>query len=1008
MQGAGRSLLKFIGMPDTYFNIPVYQRKYSWKQEQCEQLLNDLKKVIDEDRETHFFGSIVADARNQAGTTNYYVIDGQQRITTISLLLLVIYNLLKQGKAQSAKSNTAHVIYQRYLSDDSEEELAFKLCPVKDDQAAYAKLYDDPSEYDLTSNMTCNYQYFYDRILSDHISVDALYAAIKKLEIICITLDPQDNPQLIFESLNSTGLALSEGDKIRNFILMNLDPSDQSKYYTRYWAKIERCTQDNVSDFVRDYLSIKLRRQPKMSDVYRVFKDYADSNEIQLEDLLEDMLLYAKLYEKILTSKSGLNDKLLDNCLFRMSWLEITVMRSYIMEVLKLNQDGKLSVDDVRKVLEIIESYLFRRNICDVPTNALNKIFLMLNREILRYDNTANNYVEKLIYALRSKTESGRFPIDEEFARALSEKQVYKMRGRYRSYLFERFENHDTTETKDIYQHLEDRDYSIEHIMPQKLTREWIEDLGVENAKEIYTEWKDRLANLTLTGYNPSLSNKTFAEKRDADTKGGYIKSGLRMNQKIATKESWGLPELKERDKEMVAEALTIWTCPETVFKPAEKQYDSCSLADEDIDLTGRDIVKYSYQGAERTVTSWADMLDQMVKYLHHRDKTILSTLAQNQDKSGLSGYVQRDPKDELWNAFQVDDHIYMEGNTNTMLKISILQRLFPLYGVDPQDLVFYLKDPDADKSAESQRHALRKEYWLMALPIIQKENAERGTFKNVKPNVYNEIRGHFGIGGFSVGCVANYDSAFVQLYFGSGDIKKNKDTFDVLYSHKDAIEASIDQKLQWHKAENNKASWINLPIEHASLMNRTSWQHMAESHAVWSKKLLEAVLPYLQTNEKKNTLGSKRRAQVDQIIRDWIVATDGIEKQMSSKGIVYLTFTTEEMSAILPDLVGKYSGWNNEKPYRYEIINRDGRHIYIKLVISRDGLTDKHLEICDKINEFYPAPHGKVDWKWRSPFRVDTFDVGGDISKERLFEKLDQSLEQIRDFEKELKEKLK
>ena len=157
----------------------------------------------------------------------------------------------------------------------------------------------------------------------------------------------------------------------------------------------------------------------------------------------------------------------------------------------------------------ITENFLFRRNICEVPTNALNKIFLNLNKEILRYDNTADNYVQKFIYALLSRKESGRFPDDEEFTAALATKQVYQMRGKYKAYLFERIENFGTIETKDVYTHLDNNVYTIEHIMPHHLTPAWSEALG-PNATEIHTIWLHRLANLTLTGYNPNLSNLVF------------------------------------------------------------------------------------------------------------------------------------------------------------------------------------------------------------------------------------------------------------------------------------------------------------------------------------------------------------------------------------------------------------------------------------------------------------------------------------------------------------------
>ncbi|MCD7946358.1 MAG: HNH endonuclease family protein [Clostridiales bacterium] len=293
-----------------------------------------------------------------------------------------------------------------------------------------------------------------------------------------------------------------------------------------------------------------------------------------METLLEDLLRYARLYEKLLTCRSGLNSKKLDDCLYRMMRLEIVVTRPFLMEVLRLNQVGKLTVDDVLSVFLITESYLFRRNICEVPTNALNKIFLNLNREILRYDNTANDYVNKMIYTLRSKKESGRFPDDREFTQALATKQVYQMRGKYKAYLFERFENYGTVETKDVYTHLDNNVYSIEHIMPQHLTPAWTEALG-PNYAEIHATWLHRLANLTLTGYNPSLSNNSFSEKRDAK-EGGYRASGLKMNQKIARKDSWGLPELEERSAEMTERAKTIWAYPKTDFVPTKKEFDSC------------------------------------------------------------------------------------------------------------------------------------------------------------------------------------------------------------------------------------------------------------------------------------------------------------------------------------------------------------------------------------------------------------------------------------------------
>jgi uncharacterized protein with ParB-like and HNH nuclease domain len=788
-------------------------------------------------------------------------------------------------------------INDRFLiSPWAKEDDKIKLRPVKSDREALAKLFGEEEDYDPASNLTLNYRFFCDQILKEEVSVDDLYAAIGKLEIISITLDQHDNAQLIFESLNSTGLALTEGDKIRNYILMGQPPKDQNKLYDTYWTTIERCTGNDVSGFVRDYLSVKQQVTPTISNVYRTFKEYAEKAQLPIEALLEDLRRYARFFEKLLTCKSGLKEKKLDDCLYRMARLEIVVTRPFLMEVLRLNQDGKLTVDDVLQIFLITENYLFRRNICEVPTNALNKIFLNLNREILRYDNTADNYVQKFIYALLSKKESGRFPDDEEFTTALAAKQVYQMRGKYKAYLFERFENFGTIETKDVYTHLDNNVYTIEHIMPQHLTPAWTEALGA-NAAEIHATWLHRLANLTLTGYNPNLSNKTFAEKRDSE-EGGYKASGLKMNQKISNKESWGLPELEERNDEMITLAKKIWAYPQTAFVPAEKEFDSCTLDDENAELTGRDIAKYSYQNVEQPVTSWADMFEHVVKFLHQKDKSVLSGLAYSSSSTDLANYVSS-TEEGLRSALKIDDHIFMERNTSTALKMSILRRLFALYDADPMDLVFYLKDTESEKVAEASRFEIRKRYWAYALPIIQKQHAHRGTFSNCNPVTSNTESGFFGISGFCISCIANYDSARIDFYMGKSDAAQNKAAFDLLRSHKDEIEEELGISLVWERADEYKASWLCYHLRDVSITNEADWPRMAKFHAEWSDKICNAVLPYLQNEDD----ASARLTDIAGILRQWTVEQDAVNENLAKCNRTYTRFTTNGMSEILPDI---------------------------------------------------------------------------------------------------------
>lgn len=1016
MKGSEARLLGFMEGANNRYVIPVYQRKYDWKIENCEKLYDDLKKVIRNKRGNHFFGSITSQVVPNGSIIEFHIIDGQQRITTVTLLLLAISNLVKEGRIHSDEEGLNEQILQRFIiAPWAKKDDKIKLRPVRRDRLALEKLFGSVEDYERESNLTINYQYFYDRLLKEEVSVDDLYAAIGKLEIISITLDHDDDPQLIFESLNSTGLALNEGDKIRNYILMGLSPKNQELYYDNYWVKIEQCTANDVSGFIRDYLSVKCLVTPTINNVYLFFKRYAEEAALPIENLLSDILRYARFYNKLITCKSGLDSIKLDDCLYRLKRLEIVVTRPFFMEVLRLNQDKKLSTDDVLQVFEITENYLFRRNICEVPTNALNKIFLNLNKEICRYDNTSNNYINKLIYALLSKKESGRFPNDEEFTTALENKSVYQMRGKYKAYLFERLENFGTIEAKDVYTHLDNNIYTIEHIMPQHLTPAWVESLG-PNAEEIHSSWLHRLANLTLTGYNPSLSNNTFLEKRDAEI-GGYKASGLRMNVRIAMKDSWGLPELQERNAELLSYAKKIWAYPSTTFIPDEKEFDSCTLDDENVDLTGRDIVKYSFQNIEQPVTSWADMLEHVVVFLHSKDKSVLSVLAYSTSAStDLSNYVSN-KAENLRSGLKIDENIYIERNTSTALKISILRRLFVLYGVDPMDLVFFLRDKENAKAADEGRYELRKCYWAYALPMIQEAHSHRGSFSNATPVTSNWVAGSFGIGGFTINCVANYDEARVDFWLGSSDITKNKKAFDLLFVHKDDIERKLGiSDLLWNRADSNKASWIYYCLKGVSITNESDWPRMAKFHASWSSKIADVMIPYLAEMNADLVIDPERAEknkalfQTSILIKKW-ASSRSESKEISINTIksnrTYTRFRTQFMDDLLPDTSGTKSGWNTENHYFYEIVNRTGKSAYIQLAFSSKDIPEDQLKTIDLINDFYPSKNNKDDWQWRTPFKTSVVQIDLEDSEDRLFEKLDKCLEEIRVFEYDLKKKL-
>ena len=844
MKGSEAKLVSYMQGSDKRFIIPVYQRNYDWRIENCKQLYDDLIAIVRKGRKSHFFGSIVS-VHNDGEFNEYLIIDGQQRLTTISLLMLAMYNLMKAGVVTPAQSNLADKIYKTYLIDEwQDEDTRIKLKPVKNDSDAFDLLFKDAEDYIQSSNLTVNYNYFYSRIQKEEISVDELYTAITKLEIINITLNKDDNPQLIFESLNSTGLALSEGDKIRNFILMGLPTKEQNDYYEKYWNRIELCTNYDVSSFMRDYLSVKQQAIPSMNKVYITFKAYVEENGLDTETLLKDLLDYAKRYEVLLRGKT--KDKKLNACIFRLNRLETTITRPFFLEVLRMTEHGSpaITLQDAREIFLLTENYLFRRSICDLPTNALNKIFLMLHKEIIRFDGTEADYLEKFKYALLSKTERGRFPNNDEFAESVGTRQIYLMNIKNKAYILERFENYGIDEDKDIYRHLDEGTYSIEHIMPQHLTPQWVKALGDDYA-DIHEIWLHRLANLTLTAYNSKYSNNSFADKRDMDK--GFRQSGLRMNTWIANQDEWTLAELEERSVMLVSRAMSIWPMPETSYQPAEKQLDSYTLED-DVDLSGREIVRFGYKNTEQPVDSWITMMVQILRILHAEDKSVLAHLAyaHNPDNE-LDAYVSNNPSD-LRSALEIEKNIYLERNTSTNTKLSLLKKFFKEYGQNPEELVFYLKDQNKDQKAEEAgtRYELRRRYWDYALKQIKATHGTEGSFKNVTTSKQYWISGGIGIGGFNITCEAKTNRAAVDLVLGKSNREANKSAFDFLFARKNEIEAELGIPLNWWRFE-GKSSYVDYGIEGIGINDETNWTQMAKLHAEWSKKFYDVFVPLLQ-----------------------------------------------------------------------------------------------------------------------------------------------------------------
>ncbi|MBR7688792.1 MAG: DUF262 domain-containing protein [Acinetobacter ursingii] len=683
MKGEAKQFLKFIDGSDKRFIIPVYQRNYSWQNKHCAQLLNDLKGLIKKPDAPHFFGSIVSSHMQGGKKEDFLIIDGQQRLTTISILLIAIVDLLKHKKVIPKDDRLIEKITKKHLVDEyQEDQRKIRLKPIKDDCKAFDALFGDESDFVDGSNVTSNFRYFRDRILNENIDIDDLYDAISRLQTIDIFLEKDDDPQLIFESLNSTGLELEEGDKIRNFILMGLSSELQEKYYEAFWNKIEKNTNFKVSDFFKDYLTLKLNRTVVIKDIYFTFKDYVKKNNDDIEALLKDLLEYSKLYAIILNPMQYQNS--FTAVLVRLSQLEFTVIFPVVLAILKRWNEKNLTDQEITELLRVTEIFLFRRLIVGLATNALSKIFATLDKDVTKKAQSSQlaSYAEIYKYVLLNKEESSRFPNDEEFEQALFSRNIYAMSSKNKAYLFSFLENEESKEQINVIERIKDGTYTIEHIMPQTLSPVWQKELG-EKSQQIHEQWLHTLPNLTLTGYNSKYSNRPFKDKLDVEN--GFKDSNLRLNQYVRECLKWTEDELVERQSRLSKKSLKLWYYPTTSYAPPVEETNEYLLED-DFDFTGYTLVSYTLYDVESKVQSWKEMQIDVVKYLLEQHTTKIMSLCTDQKFYDLSLL-------ETTNNFtEISRSVFLYTNCSTRTKINILKKIFEQCDVEQSELSFLIK----------------------------------------------------------------------------------------------------------------------------------------------------------------------------------------------------------------------------------------------------------------------------------------------------------------------------
>ncbi|MFA4822971.1 DUF262 and DUF1524 domain-containing protein [Helicobacter pylori] len=565
MKADAMKLLDFIGKSqEKQFVIPIYQRVYSWEKEQCKQLWDDIIKTGGNDQiEGHFIGSIVF-VHDGIYTTNYnelLIIDGQQRLTTITLLFIALRDYLNDEDEFLEKFSRQKIQNRYLINSDEKGDKKFKLILSEPDRDTLLSLIDEnrrkPSEPSL--KIMENFKLFEEWIRKNTDKLETIFKGLDKLMVVEISLERgKDNPQLIFESMNSTGKDLTQTDLIRNYILMGLEPEKQKIFYKKYWRAMEENFKQNetlFNQFVRHYLTIKTREIPNINKVYEAFKRYQQERGIETEVLLQDLQKYCGYFCRIVFKKED-DNKELNKALSFLVDLEMDVVYPLLLELYSDYKDRVLSKQDFIPIIALTESYLCRRAVCGFGSNSLNKVFPFVTKKINK-----DQYLESIkVHFLSLEKTTGKFPKDSEFRDSLITIDFYHFKKN--NYFFERLEIFDTKEPVNI------KECTIEHIMPQTLDLEWERDLG-ENFQAIHDKYLHTIGNLTLTGYNQEYSNNSFQEKRDMEK--GFKQSPLKLNQSLKDLESFGEKEIEKRANDLADLALKIWTYPKLDAETLEK-----------------------------------------------------------------------------------------------------------------------------------------------------------------------------------------------------------------------------------------------------------------------------------------------------------------------------------------------------------------------------------------------------------------------------------------------------
>ncbi|UPA29935.1 DUF262 domain-containing protein [Terrisporobacter glycolicus] len=629
------------------FTIPVYQRPYSWERSQCEKLWNDIFHMQKRNRIGHFVGSIVniTEQAMPTGVQKFMIIDGQQRMTTLTLLLIALRDYGYEN--QEDTTINPHSINGMCIQNDyASGEDKYKMLLTQKDKDILIKLIDRaPIDESKRSKLLDNYNFFVDKIKSKKIEPFAILEGIGKLQIVNITLDrAQDDPQLIFESLNSTGMDLSKSDLIRNYILMGLSPEQQDSIYNNYWFPMENLFDYSkqtwlMDKFFKHYLTFKYGKIPVESKIYEEFKNYyGDKSYEAILNVSKELYKCAKYYTNIYYSNSG--DMELD-CVFKdIKSLNMDVASPFLIKVYYDYDNEVISKKEFIEIFRLCENYVFRRAICEIPTNSLNKTFNVAVRNI-----NIDNYINSVKAFFIMLDNYKRLPSNEEFVKELKIRDIYNMR--IRNYILSKLENHNNKSPIII------ENFTVEHIMPQNtnLNESWKNDLG-KNYKDIQKQYIHTIGNLTLTAYNSEMSDKSFEDKLNMT--GGFKESALRLNSYVVKQDKWNKDTIEERANELCKLSEEIWEYPNL----SEYEMESFLLKNEEV----------------YTLDSYEYLSEDNIALFNALDKRILN----------ISSDVKREFK-KLYIAYKVESNFVDIVPQKSKFKLNINMKYSDV--IDPYDI---------------------------------------------------------------------------------------------------------------------------------------------------------------------------------------------------------------------------------------------------------------------------------------------------------------------------------